>query len=645
MITLKVSLGRSNREVSMAGLKLAPVDEGLPAIEIEGDRATIGRTAGVDHVVNDPSVSRQHAVFERQAGSWTVTDKGSANGTFLDGQRIATAELRDGQELRFGAKAFRVQIDWAEVPTAFMPPSLLPPAAPQRPIPPRPVASAPPLPPRPLPSAAAPPVRLPIPPRPMPPPAPPAPAGADPSLPPTIPPQRGPLAASSRAPMPRPGAAQPAAAAGDFWRDGKLLVFPKGARLPGACVKCGKPAAIRLRRKLSWHNPMLLFLIPLGVLIYAIVAAIVSKRAEVEIPICDTHRRRRALFTGLGVGLLFLGLLVFAGALIANAGTLAASIGLLMFVAGLILAVAGQILVSPGRIDEHFVWLRGVHTSRVSGLPPWPGPAAALTALASAGGLAAIESAASSGPPGMAQAAFVSGWLSIFLCPAPVAVVLGILGIVDVRRAPGRIGMGRSVFGLVAGLLGSVGLVAALISGFLSETRQTATNGPAPRFSPSAFPAPGGQAAASVVILSKDGALKVAAPSGWRSESELNKNAELQACDAPQQVCVLVFEEDKKTTGDVTLARFSRVARGLILKKLGSSSEGTGVALQVAGHPALQYELRGHADRFDLVYLHTSVETPGHFYQVLGWTSSDRYPQEKTVIAGITDSFQPGPGR
>jgi len=654
----------------MAGLKLAPVDESAPAIEIQGDRATLGRTAGVDHVVNDPSVSRQHAVFERQAGVWTVSDQGSANGTFLDGQRIASAVIRDGQEVRFGAKAFRVHIDWADVPTAFIPPSALPPPAAPLPIPPRPIASAPPLPPTPpppmaaLPSVAHPPIPpRPIPPRPVAPPAMAAPPSvarppiprhppvAEPALPPTIPPQRGPLYAPPRPPMapPRPAAgfrASQAEATG-LWREGKALVFAKVTHLPDACVKCGQPAAIRLRRKLSWHNPWLGLLIPLGLLIYVIVASVVSKRAEVEIPLCEAHRKRRTLLTGLGIALLFLGLFAFAGLLLARAGAILAALAALVFLVGMVLAIVGQILVSPGRIDDHFVWLRGVHESLLSGQPSWPGPTAALMGLGSSGGLRASAPAAAS-PPGMAQAAFVSGWLSILLCPAPVAVVLGILGIVEVRREPGGTGMGRSVFSLVAGLVGSVVLGLVLLNGFLNgflSEPPTASATPRPRLSPPAFPAPTAPAVATVVIRSKDGALEIAAPSGWRSESELNPNAELQACDAPQQVCVLVFEEDKLTTGDITLARFSRFARGQILKKLGSSSEGTGIALRVAGHPAVQYELRGRAERFDLVYLHTSVETPGHFYQVLGWTSSNLYPQEKAVISGVTDSFRPGAGR
>jgi hypothetical protein len=451
-------------------------------------------------------------------------------------------------------------------------------------------------------------------------------------------------------PPPRPTRARPSAhhsEASGFWQEGKQLVFAKEARLPDRCVKCGAPAAARINRKLSWHNPLLYLLIPLGVLIYAIVATIVSKRAQVEIPLCETHRQRRTLLTGIGVALLFLGLLALVAVLLASAGAALGWLAFFVFFTGMVLAIVGQTLPSPARIDDHFVWLRGVHESLLRHLPGWPGPEAALMGLASSGGIPlADRTAAAPAPTGMAQAAFVSGWLSLFLCPAPVAVVLGILGILDVRRAPGRVGMGRSVFGLVAGLVGSVFLGVALVSGFLSEAqRTTSSSTPAPRFSPPALPRPAAPATGSVVILSKDGALKIAAPSGWRSESDLNKNAELQACDAPQQVCVLVFEEDKKTTGDVALARFSRVARGQILKKLGNSSENTGVSLEIAGHPALQYELRGRADRFDLVYLHTSVETPGHFYQVMGWTSSTLFPQERAVISGITASFQPGAGR
>ena len=64
---------------------------------------------------------------------------------------------------------------------------------------------------------------------------------------------------------------------------------------------------------------------------------------------------------------------------------------------------------------------------------------------------------------------------------------------------------------------------------------------------------------------------------------------------------------------NLTLARFSRISRGLILKNLQDSSESDGVSLDIDGHPALQYEIRGMTKQINFVYVHTAVETPSHF--------------------------------
>jgi hypothetical protein len=71
-------------------------------------------------VVSDGSVSRKHARLERRATGWSVTDQGSANGTFLDSQRVAESALRAGQELRFGAVGFRVEIEDDDISATVM---------------------------------------------------------------------------------------------------------------------------------------------------------------------------------------------------------------------------------------------------------------------------------------------------------------------------------------------------------------------------------------------------------------------------------------------------------------------------------------------------------------------------------------------
>lgn len=68
------------------------------------DGLTLGRAAQADLPVDDRGASRLHArIARRQDGAWTVTDLGSTNGTYVNGVRVRSAVLRDGDEIRIGA--------------------------------------------------------------------------------------------------------------------------------------------------------------------------------------------------------------------------------------------------------------------------------------------------------------------------------------------------------------------------------------------------------------------------------------------------------------------------------------------------------------------------------------------------------------
>lgn len=70
---------------------------------LDQNRIRIGREAGVDIVVDNAGVSRLHAELRKEGDGWTVTDMGSANGTFLNGQRVsATQLLKAGDEIGMG---------------------------------------------------------------------------------------------------------------------------------------------------------------------------------------------------------------------------------------------------------------------------------------------------------------------------------------------------------------------------------------------------------------------------------------------------------------------------------------------------------------------------------------------------------------
>ena len=73
---------------------------GVPLIRT---RMVLGRGEQCAIRLSDSAVSRAHAEIAQHGGTMTIRDLGSTNGTFVDGQRIAVAELHPGQILRFGS--------------------------------------------------------------------------------------------------------------------------------------------------------------------------------------------------------------------------------------------------------------------------------------------------------------------------------------------------------------------------------------------------------------------------------------------------------------------------------------------------------------------------------------------------------------
>jgi hypothetical protein len=71
---------------------------------------TIGRSDHCDISVKDSSMSGRHAEIRKSDGEIKVRDLGSANGIFLNGERIDEAELFDGDVLRLGQTSVRVDV-------------------------------------------------------------------------------------------------------------------------------------------------------------------------------------------------------------------------------------------------------------------------------------------------------------------------------------------------------------------------------------------------------------------------------------------------------------------------------------------------------------------------------------------------------
>lgn len=75
---------------------------------LPGNIKTIGRSAGAEFIVDASLISRLHCRLTAGATELEVVDLDSTNGTFVNGQRVRRAVLKEGDRLGVGRVEFVV---------------------------------------------------------------------------------------------------------------------------------------------------------------------------------------------------------------------------------------------------------------------------------------------------------------------------------------------------------------------------------------------------------------------------------------------------------------------------------------------------------------------------------------------------------
>jgi len=70
----------------------------------------------------------------------------------------------------------------------------------------------------------------------------------------------------------------------------RLHVDEADGGLPMVCMRCGEPATVVKTKKMSWYPRWVIVLILVNVIIFAIVALVLTKRAVLQAPLCDQHK-------------------------------------------------------------------------------------------------------------------------------------------------------------------------------------------------------------------------------------------------------------------------------------------------------------------------------------------------------------------
>jgi hypothetical protein len=102
----------SAQELALRSLLVAVSGGGLragSAFDVDGS-LTIGRSPQMDIQIDDPFASGRHARIYERGGLFYLEDMGSTNGTYLNGQRLATHELLHAEDrIRIGDTEFQYE--------------------------------------------------------------------------------------------------------------------------------------------------------------------------------------------------------------------------------------------------------------------------------------------------------------------------------------------------------------------------------------------------------------------------------------------------------------------------------------------------------------------------------------------------------
>lgn len=141
------------------------------------------------------------------------------------------------------------------------------------------------------------------------------------------------------------------------------------------------------------------------------------------------------------------------------------------------------------------------------------------------------------------------------------------------------------------------------------------------------------------VLKSWDGAFRVTVPSGWRTDRDLNEQADLGVSRRAEQCFVVVLSESSADFAEMNLELHAAETLAKLTRGLGSVKVSPPLQLTIASQPALQYEVSGVADNLNVRYLHTTVKLGGFYHQILAWTLASQWERRRETLRTVVQSF------
>ena len=98
-------------EIGIAAGRLEILNGGFEGMtyDLDSDEVVIGRNPTTDITLLDEGISREHALvlFDEDGPGYVIEDLASTNGTKVNGKRIRSMPLTEGDEIQIGQTLFR----------------------------------------------------------------------------------------------------------------------------------------------------------------------------------------------------------------------------------------------------------------------------------------------------------------------------------------------------------------------------------------------------------------------------------------------------------------------------------------------------------------------------------------------------------
>jgi pSer/pThr/pTyr-binding forkhead associated (FHA) protein len=111
-VAVSIGKGRATSSIPASKISLSFIGglcAGRMGFFLNQPTTTIGRDDECEIVLDGETVSRRHCQIDCQGATYILRDS-SRNGTFINGERVRQAQLRDGDQIRIGANVLLVNL-------------------------------------------------------------------------------------------------------------------------------------------------------------------------------------------------------------------------------------------------------------------------------------------------------------------------------------------------------------------------------------------------------------------------------------------------------------------------------------------------------------------------------------------------------